>query len=107
MRMIFGRKENKIYSLGKAMKLAKDPNYQDWDFVPVDPGNIHAGYKMIPKEKMKAIISEVKNGRKRNEDFEKRITGEGKYKNVDQGVGQKYNQYQNAKRYQPEKFETR
>lgn len=97
---------NKRYSLGKAMKLAQKPKYKDFEFVLYDPEQPQLGYKLISKEEAREHIDEVKK-KKRNEEFEKRITGEGKYKNINQEVGSQYNQYQKSKKYQPPQMGTR
>lgn len=99
---IFKRREKKIYSLRKAMELAQDPKYKNYEFEPIDPEEIKAGYRMIPREQVREHIEEVKRN-KRKEVFEKSITGDGSYKNIDR----KSNHDEKAKEYCAKEFVTR
>lgn len=107
---IFGRrKEKKIYSLGRAMELAQKPENEGYEFEPVDSENIEKGYRMVPREQARMQIEEIRENQKK--EFENYVTGNGVYRNIDQRGGNhsnnQYNQYQKAKRYKPEKYESR
>lgn len=88
---LFGKKENKVYSLEQALKLLKMPQYEKYTTVPV--GN---GFKIVPEEKI-AVHSE--NGfKQRRGHFVSQVSGQGRYGSIN--TVPNYNNYQSARMYQ-------
>lgn len=93
-----------IYTLGEAMELANDSRYEHYEFVPIDSEDIQAGYRPILSEELRSYMNKIKKNR-RNEGFDAYVTGDGSYKDISRKVsGNLYNNYQNAKGYQPKEF---
>ena len=108
---IFGNKNKqvklnprKIYTLGEAMEIVNDISYEQYEFMPINPDNIEAGYRAVSKEEVQKCIDRIKKSRK-NPEFEQYITGNGSYKNMDREVsGNLYNPYQGERNYSPKEY---
>lgn len=91
----------KTYTLGEVMEFVSDTRYEQYEFIPVNPDNLQAGYRPVGKEEVRNCIEDIKKS-KRNPEFEEYVTGNGSYKNIDTRVNKNlYNSYQSAKNYSP------
>lgn len=114
---IFGNKSGKlntrnVYTLRETLELAKDPRYEQYEFVPIDPDDIRVGYRPELKEVVRSRIDKIKKN-KRNSEFDEYVVADGRYKGIDEKVSENrnrmpmYNNYQSAKRYQPRDYGAR
>lgn len=88
------RKENRVYSLGEAMKLLQTKEYENYTTIPVGDG-----YRLVPMQQP-IVYNEaegVSTTQERRNDFLNRLTdqvNQNKFNNVP-----KYNDYQSVKGY--------
>ena len=111
---IFGNKNKpkklnlkEVFSMGEVKKMIQDERFARYEFLPIDSDNIQAGYRPVLKEEVRSYMDGIKKSR-RNGEFDTYVTGNGKHKNIAREVNRNlYNNYQNAKRYQPKEFGVR
>ena len=93
----------KIITFSAAMKYAQDPNYADYEFLPVDENNLERGFRVQSKEIVREQINKIK---RLNPSFEQSVIAGGIYKGIDEKITRnKYNNYQNAKGYRKQSKE--
>lgn len=90
---------SRVISFEDAMKYAQNPDYAEYEFLPVDENNLKRGFRAQPREVVREQINRIKE-RKFNPGFEQSVIAGGIYKGIDKNVNRNnYNNYQSAKGY--------
>ena len=87
-----------ILPFKEALKYAQNPDYADYEFLPVDENNLGEGFLVQPKEVVREHIDRIKRS-ELNPSFEQSVIAGGIYKNIDRNGSRNYNNYQSAKGY--------